>query len=316
MKTAFLFPGQGSQTIGMGQDLYEKSTAAHQVFEEVDDALGFALSTLMFEGDMAELTRTENAQPAIMTVGMAAVRALEAETGQTVAQLASAVAGHSLGEYTALCAAGVFSIGEAARLLRARGQAMARAAQSVPGTMAALLGLSIEQVQDLVQKASIPEARVVVANDNCVGQIVISGEEKAVERAMQLATEAGAKRALKLQVAGAFHSPYMQSAADEMNRILAETPFEVPSIPVVSNVSASFETNPDIIKKRLVEQVVGSVRWTESAHRMAEAGFDTFVECGNGKVITGLMKRLSPEAKLVNVGDMVSVQEAAALWRD
>lgn len=314
MKAAFLFPGQGSQTIGMGKDLHANSSAAREVFEEVDEALHMPLSHLMFEGDMQELTRTENAQPAIMAVGMAAVRALESMTDKTVAEMVSAVAGHSLGEYTALCAAGVFSIGEAARLLRARGLAMARAAAATPGAMAAVLGLSMDAVRALTEEASTPASRVVVANDNCVGQVVISGADEAVERAIQLATKAGAKRALKLQVAGAFHSPYMQPAADEMRDILADTPLKAPTVPVVANVSAAFETDPTVIKSRLVEQVVGSVRWTESATMMVNAGFDTFIECGNGKVMTGLMKRLAPEATLLNVGDMASLEATAALF--
>lgn len=315
MKTAFVFPGQGSQSVGMGQDLYNNSSAARLVFEEVDDALNEKLSHLMFSGDAAELTKTENAQPAIMAVGMAAVRALEAELGHSLTDVASCTAGHSLGEYTALCAAGALSIADTARLLRARGQAMAEAAAKAPGAMAAVLGLSMEQVHDIVAQSSDNESQVVVANDNCPGQVVISGHMTALDKAIAAATAAGAKRALKLQVAGAFHSPYMQEAADKMQAILANLSIQKTRIPVVANVTADFVTEPDEIKRRLVEQVTGSVRWTESTAFMTNFGIDTFIECGNGKVIAGLVKRMAPTATILSVGETTSVSSALELFK-
>ncbi len=316
MKTAFVFPGQGSQSIGMGQDLYQNMAAARLVFEEVDDALNEKLSTLMFSGDSAALTKTENAQPAIMAVGMAAVRAMEAELGRPLSDIATCMAGHSLGEYTALCAAGALSIADTARLLRARGQAMAEAGANAPGAMAAVLGLSMDQVRDIVTQASDTESRVVVANDNCPGQVVISGHTDAIDRAIAAATAAGAKRALKLQVAGAFHSPYMQAAADKMQAILSDLTIHTPRTPVVANVTADFVSDPADIKRRLVEQVTGSVRWTESAHFMtATQGVNTFIECGNGKVIAGLMKRMAPEATILSVGDTAGVESALAVLK-
>ncbi len=315
MKTAFVFPGQGSQSIGMGKDLYDNMTAARQVFEEVDDALGEKLSALMFDGDAAELTRTENAQPAIMAVGMAAVRALESELGSLIGDMATCVAGHSLGEYTALCAAGAFSVADAARLLRARGLAMARAGAQNPGAMAAVLGLSMEQVKEVVTKASTDTETVVVANDNCPGQVVISGHTQAINRAIEYATAMGAKRALPLQVAGAFHSPYMQAAAEEMRAILADMSIHPTRVPVIANVTTKEMTEPADIRANLVAQITGSVRWTESAARMSALGIDTFIECGNGKVITGLMKRMAPTATLLSVGDMASVQAALDLFQ-
>lgn len=314
MKTAFVFPGQGSQSIGMGRDLFDNFSAARQVFQEVDEALNEKLSTLMFEGDAAELTKTENAQPAIMAVGMAAVRALESELGHPLTDKAACVAGHSLGEYTALCTAGVFSVADAAKLLRARGRAMAMAGQGTPGAMAAVLGLSIGQVQEIVSTSSTSESRVVIANDNCSGQVVISGHTEAIDRAIAAATAAGAKRALKLQVAGAFHSPYMQAAADEMKSVLMQADFKAPHVPVVANVTAAFETSVDEIKKNLIDQITGSVRWTESAQLMTEQGVDTFIECGNGKVIAGLMKRIAPNATLLSVGDKAGIDAALALF--
>lgn len=315
MKTAFVFPGQGSQSIGMGQDLYNNSTAARLVFEEVDDALNEKLSQLMFSGDATNLTKTENAQPAIMTVGMAAVRAMEAELGYSLTNIATCAAGHSLGEYTALCTAGALSIADTARLLRARGQAMAEAATKVPGTMAAILGLSMEQVHKIVIQSSDTDSQVVVANDNCPGQVVISGHTDAIERAINAAISAGAKRALKLQVTGAFHSPYMQSASKKMKTILDDLSIQKTRIPVVANITANFVTEPADIKLHLVDQVTGSVRWTESTTFMSKQGIDTFIECGNGKVISGLIKRMAPTSTILSIGDMTGLETALELFK-
>ncbi len=315
MKTAFLFPGQGSQTVGMGQNLFDNFTAAKSVFQEVDDALNEKFSALIFSGDSVTLTQTENAQPAIMAVGMAAVRALESELGYPLADIATCMAGHSLGEYTALCAAGTFSIAGTARLLRSRGKAMASAAGKAPGTMAAVLGLTIEQVRAVTGEASTTDESVVVANDNCPGQVVISGHTNAVDRAIRLATQAGAKRALKLAVTGAFHSPYMASAAAEMRTVLASTPTQNPLVPVVANTTAAFETTADEVKHNLVDQITGSVRWTESSAFMTSQGIDTFIECGNGTVLSGMMKRMAPGATLLSVGDSTGVESALRLFK-
>jgi [acyl-carrier-protein] S-malonyltransferase len=250
-----------------------------------------------------------------MAVGMAVVRALEAELGSPLTNIATCTAGHSLGEYTALCAAGALSIADTARLLRARGKAMAEAGLNAPGAMAAILGLSMEQVQTIVSESSDADSRVVVANDNCPGQVVISGHTTAIERAIAAATSIGAKRALKLQVAGAFHSPYMQAAADKMAEILSTLSIQKTVIPVVANVTANFVTEPTDIKNRLVEQVTGSVRWTESTTFMSNQGIDTFIECGNGKVISGLVKRMAPTATILSIGDMSGIEPALALFK-
>lgn len=314
MKVAFIFPGQGSQAVGMGKDLYEKSLVARRIFEEVDEALHEKLSQLIFSGDDASLTATQNAQPAIMAVSMAAVRALENELGQNITGLCVCVAGHSLGEYTALCAAGALNLADTARLLRARGQAMAESSRNYAGSMAAILGLSLEQAQEIADKASSETELCIIANDNCPGQLVLSGHDGAISRAMELALQAGAKRAVKLSVSGAFHSPLMTSASSKMGRILENIPLMTPQVPIVSNITATLEQNPLRIKELLVQQVTGSVRWRESVETMARQNIDTFIECGHGKVLAGLIKRILPDSKLISAGDDASVKEAAKLF--
>lgn len=290
MARALVFPGQGSQAVGMGKELGEAFAAARAVYEEVDEALGQKLSTLMFEGPESELTLTENAQPALMAVSMAVVRVLE-EQGYNLADDVRFVAGHSLGEYSALCAAGAFSIGDAARLLRIRGQAMQKAVPVGEGAMAALLGLDLEQARAVAEKAAQGEV-CQAANDNAPGQVVVSGHKAAVERAIELAKEAGAKRAVLLPVSAPFHCALMQPAADVMRAALAEVAIRAPAVPVVANVTAQAEGDPETIRRLLVEQVTGAVRWRECVLYMAGQGVDTLVECGAGKVLSGLAKRV------------------------
>ncbi len=303
MSIAIVFPGQGSQSIGMGQELYDNFSVARAVFEEVDDALGFSLTHLMQSGDMETLTQTENAQPAIMSVSLAAFKVLEAESGLQLKDMAVCVAGHSLGEYSALCAAGALSITDTAKLLQTRGLAMKEAGKSAPGTMAALLGLDLKQVSKIVMEASKPNDFCVIANDNCYGQTVISGYESAVRRAMEAALNVGAKKAIQLPVSGAFHCPLMQSAADKMQQVLETVTLQAPSVPVVANITAEFEQNPVRLKELLVAQVTGSVRWTESVEYMISKGVTDFIECGNGKVLCGLIRRINAPARSIAVGN-------------
>ena len=307
MSMAIVFPGQGSQSVGMGKELYDNFPAARAVFEEVDDALGFSLTRLMQSGDMETLTQTENAQPAIMSVSLAAVKTLEAESGIQLKEMALCVAGHSLGEYSALCAAGSLSITDTAKLLRTRGLAMKEASKAASGTMAALLGLDLKQVSKIVIEASRPNDFCMIANDNCYGQTVISGYESAVRRAMEAAMQAGAKKAVELQVSGAFHCPLMQSAADKMQEALENITVQAPSVPVVANITAEFEQNPQRIKELLVAQVTGSVRWTESVEYMTSKGVTDFIECGNGKVLCGLIRRINAAARSISVGNKEGV---------
>ncbi len=304
MKTAFIFPGQGSQSIGMGLDLYKNFSVARTVFDEVDEALNQKLSTLMFEGNADELMQTQNAQPAIMSVGMAVLKVLASETGKTISDLADCVAGHSLGEYTALCAAGALNVADTAKLLRLRGLAMAEAANERSGGMAAVLALTKEQVADIIANTDLMGEVCVIANDNCPGQIVISGQDNALSAVMEACLKAGAKRAIKLAVSGGFHSPLMQSAAEKMKEVLAETPMKNPVVPVVCNVLAEPVQHADDIKDLLVRQVTGSVLWTDSLHKMVkDMGIERFVECGNGKVLAGLVKKTYPDVLTVSLGN-------------
>ncbi|MER2248942.1 ACP S-malonyltransferase [Methylorubrum podarium] len=301
MTRAFIFPGQGSQAVGMGKALSEASPAARQVFEEVDAALGQNLSRLMFEGPSEELTLTANAQPALMAASLAVLRALEAERGLDLARDAAFVAGHSLGEYSALAAAGTVSISDAARLLRIRGEAMQRAVAPGVGAMAALLGPDLATARDIAEEAA--QGMVCdVANDNGAGQVVLSGHREAVERAMALAQGRGVRRAVLLNVSAPFHCALMAPAAEAMRRALAEVAMKPPVVPVYANVTAGPLTDPDAIRDALVTQVTGTVRWAESVAAMAEAGIDRFHELGAGKVLTGLVKRIAPNASASAVG--------------
>ncbi len=299
MGLAFVFPGQGSQAVGMGTELAEAFAAAREVFEEVDDALGQKLSRLMRDGPIEELTLTENAQPALMAVSMAVVRTLENELGVSMTK-AGFVAGHSLGEYSALAAASAITLGDTARLLRLRGQAMQRAVPVGEGAMASLIGPNTDVA--LAEAAAAVGAEIgvcVVANDNNAGNVVISGDKAAVDRAIEAAKALGA-RAIPLNVSAPFHCPLMQPAADEMAEALAQALIVPPRAPLVANVTARPVLDPDTIRRLLVEQITGRVRWRESIEWLAgEGGITRFVEAGAGKVLTGMAKRIAPDADAV-----------------
>lgn len=307
MSTAFVFPGQGAQTIGMGRDLAQAYPAAQAVFDEVDEALGEKLSALIWEGDIETLTLTENAQPALMATSMAAMRALESE-GISISR-AAFVAGHSLGEYSALCAAGVFSVADTARLLRIRGWAMQAAVPVGQGAMAAILGLSAEEVTKVAEEAAGDEV-CQLANENDPTQNVISGSKAAVERAIDLAKAAGAKRALSLPVSAPFHCALMQPAAEEMARALADVTMNAPVVPLVANVLASSVATADPIAQLLVDQVTGRVRWRSSVEWMVDNGVTEFWEIGAGKALSGMIRRIHKDAVLRNVGVAADVTAA------
>jgi [acyl-carrier-protein] S-malonyltransferase len=291
MTRAFVFPGQGSQTVGMGRELAAAFEIARLTFEEVDEALKQNLSRLMFEGPEADLTLTENAQPALMAVSLAVVRVLQQQGGVDIGRAARFVAGHSLGEYSALAAAGTFSLGDAARLLKLRGQSMQKAVPVGDGAMAALLGLDLAAAQAVAEEAAAGEI-CAAANDNAPGQVVVSGHRAAVERAMALAPERGGKRGILLPVSAPFHCLLMAPAAEVMAEALANVELRAPIVPVVANVTAQAVTAPEEIRRLLVEQVTGLVRWRESVLFMKEQGIETLVELGAGKVLSGLAKRI------------------------
>jgi [acyl-carrier-protein] S-malonyltransferase len=310
-KRAFTFPGQGSQAVGMGKDLADAYQEARNVFAEVDEALGEKLSTLMFEGPEETLRLTENAQPALMAVSVAVVRVLGGR-GVALRDHATYVAGHSLGEYSALCAAGSFSLADAARLLKIRGQAMQKAVPVGEGAMAAVLGIEMEAMRDIAGASALDQV-CDVANDNAPGQIVISGNKVAVERAMELARDRGAKRAILLPVSAPFHSRLMIPAADIMHDALAAVPVHAPVVPLVGNVTARPVTEPEDIRRRLVEQVTGMVRWTESVRWLTtEGGVTHLAELGAGKVLSGLAKRIAPDVPAVSVGTPAEVDAFVA----
>jgi [acyl-carrier-protein] S-malonyltransferase len=294
MSMAFVFPGQGSQEVGMGKALADAFAPAREVFDEVNDALGQNLSKLMFEGPDDELRLTENAQPALMAVSMAVMRTLAAEGGFGLDGKVDYVAGHSLGEYSALAAAGAFSLGDAARLLKTRGRAMQEAVPVGEGAMAALLGLDLEVAREVAEAAAQGEV-CQAANDNAPGQVVVSGHTAAVERALDIAKEKGAKRAVLLPVSAPFHCALMAPAADVMAEALGKTEISAPVVPLVANVTAESVADPDTIRRQLVEQVTGAVRWRESVLYMKDKGVDTLVEVGAGKVLSGLARRIDRE---------------------
>jgi len=307
MSTAFVFPGQGSQAVGMGRALAEAFGVARHVFEEVDDALGQRLSRLMFEGPESELTLTENAQPALMAVSMAAVRVLESEGRFRLAEKAAFVAGHSLGEYSALAAADAVSLGDAARLLKRRGLAMQRAVPVGEGAMAALLGLDFPAAEEVAQAAAEQEV-CTCANDNAPGQVVVSGHRSAVERAIAIAGEKGAKRSIMLPVSAPFHCPLMAPAAREMEEALARIDLRPPTVPVVANVTAAPVSDPETIRRQLVQQVTEMVRWRQSVLRLKGEGVERLVELGAGKVLSSLAKRIDRDLQALALGQPDDVE--------
>ena len=293
MTISFTFPGQGSQCVGMGRGFIETFPAARQVFEEVDEALQQKLSLLILEGPQDELTLTENAQPALMAVSMAIVRSLEAETGKSLPSLCAYLAGHSLGEYTALCATGFFSLVDTARLLRLRGQAMQEAVPVGVGAMAAILGLNAHEVEVLANDAALGEV-CVIANDNSPGQIVLSGHKGAIDRAISLALKRGAKRAMPLAVSAPFHCSLMEPAAKVMATALKDTPMREAQKPIMSNVTAMPAKENTLIQSLLIEQITKRVRWREIGLNLGSLGSTNIIEIGAGKVLTGLIKRIDP----------------------
>ncbi|MEI9991570.1 MAG: ACP S-malonyltransferase [Rhizomicrobium sp.] len=309
MTRAFIFPGQGSQAVGMGKALAEAFAPAREVFQEVDDALGQNLSKLMWEGPESDLVLTENAQPAIMAASMAIIHTLQKDAGLDLAKHARLVAGHSLGEYTALCAAGAFSLSDAARLLKARGRAMQSAVPVGEGGMSALLGAEIEQAEELARQCAAAGGGVcVVANDNAPGQVVVSGSKSAIDKAPEIAKALGIKRAMALNVSAPFHCPLMQPAADKMAEALAAVTIRPLAVPVVANVTAAETAEPETIRRLLVEQVTGRVRWRESVLAFKGYGVTTTVEFGGGKVLTGMVKRIDKELATVTLDTPADVE--------
>lgn len=311
MSLAFVFPGQGSQAVGMGKDVAEAFLPAREVFEEIDDALSQNLSRLMFEGPDEDLILTENAQPAIMAVSLAVMRVLASEGNLDIANSAAFVAGHSLGEYSALAAAGCFSVADTARLLKTRGRSMQEAVPVGEGAMAALMGLDFEDAVSIAEEASeaIDGGVCTAANDNAPGQVVVSGSAAAVEKAIEIAKEKGAKRAIPLPVSAPFHCPLMAPAADVMAEALAAVSMTPLMVPVVANVTAAPVTDPVEIRSLLVEQVTGMVRWRECVLTMKGEGVDTLVEVGAGKVLAGLARRIDKDLAAVSVGTPEGIED-------
>ena len=312
MRYAFIFPGQGAQTIGMGLDLAQNNAAAKAVFQEVDDTLGESLSDLIWQGDIETLTLTQNAQPALMATSIAAMRAL-GSAGVEISD-ATYVAGHSLGEYTALCAAGALSLADSARLLRIRGQAMQEAVPIGIGAMAAILGLDFQTVAAIAAQAAQGQC-CQAENVNDPAQVVVSGHKEAVERAADMAKKAGAKRALLLPVSAPFHCALMQPAADRMAQALAEVDIKPPAVPVVANVLAHDVSAPDAIREHLIAQVTGSVRWRESIAFMAQNGVTSTFEIGAGKALSGMVRRIERDMKVHTVGDMAGLKAAVEILK-
>src|SRR5947208_6397044 len=306
MSAAFVFPGQGSQAVGMGKALAQTYSAARAVFEEVDAALGDKLSTIMWEGPAEKVTLTENAQPALVAVSLAAMRVLETEAGVDLARDAQFVAGHSVGEYSALAAAGALTLADAVRLVRIRGRAMQEAVPVGMGAMAALIGVEFSDAAAIAAEAAQGEV-VQAANDNGGGQVVVSGHRSAVERAVEIAKARSVRRAMLLPVSAPFHSALMQPAADAMAAALARVTIQPPRVPLVANVTAQSVTDPAQIVQGLIAQVSGTVRWRESVAFMAQAGVTTFYEVGSGKVLSGLIKRIAEGATGIPVGTPAEV---------
>ena len=311
MKYAFVFPGQGSQYVGMGKELAENFKSAKEVFEEVNEALSQDLFKIMTTGPESELTLTANTQPALMAHSMAVIRVLEKDFGINIKDKVSYVAGHSLGEYSAACAAGVFSLSDTAKLLRTRGEAMQKAVPLGVGGMAAVLGVSFKDIDALVEACNDDKNICVAANDNSDGQVVLSGHMAAIEKAVEIATEFGARRCVKLPVSAPFHSPLMQPAAEVMSKALSSVEAHDAKIPLIANVLASTETNKEEIIKNLIAQVTGTVRWRESVNFMNDEGVTETVEIGAGKVLTNIIKRSQPDMHAYTVGTVAEIEELA-----
>lgn len=311
MARALVFPGQGSQVVGMGKALADNFASARAVFDEVDDALNQKLSAVMWEGPKDDLTLTENAQPALMAVSMAVIRILQEEHGFTIADRIKFVAGHSLGEYSALAATEAFSLSNTARLLKLRGQAMQKAVPVGEGAMAALLGVGIDVAEKVAEEAAQGDV-CQIANDNEPTQVVLSGTKSAIDRVIAIAKDHGARRALPLPVSAPFHCALMQPAAERMAEALADVKISAPAVPVVANVTAQPVSDPDSIRKLLVEQVTGTVRWRESVQYMASNDISDFFELGAGKVLAGLVKRTASEASATSIGSPEDIDSAAA----
>lgn len=309
MTRAFIFPGQGSQFIGMGKDLADAFPEAKATFQEVDEALEQDLSALMFAGDEADLNMTENTQPALMAVSMAVVNVLKNQGGIKLEDACAFVAGHSLGEYSALAASGALELSQTAKLLKIRGQAMQKAVPVGEGSMAAILGLSFEDVQKIADTANAQDLGVCeIANDNSDGQVVVSGNKAAIEKATELAGAAGAKRAVILPVSAPFHCSLMAPAAQAMSTALADSNIRPPCVPVVANVTAKAESDPSDIRRLLVDQITGMVRWRDSVTWMGDNGVTDMVELGAGKVLSGLVRRINKEINCESVGTPAQVE--------
>jgi [acyl-carrier-protein] S-malonyltransferase len=307
---AFIFPGQGSQSVGMGKAFADAFASAREVFDEVDDALRQRLSRLMWEGPPSDLELTENAQPAIMACSLAVIRVLQKEAGLDLARHARLAAGHSLGEYSALCAAGAFTLADTARLLRIRGQAMQDAAPVGTGGMTALLGISLEDAAKAVEEAAAAGV-VVIANDNAPGQVVISGENSALEKAAEIAKQKGAKRAIPLPVSTPNHSPLLKPAGERMRDALENVLIRPPAVPIVSNVTAAEMSEPELIRRLLVEQITSRVRWRESVAAFRDKGVTIAVEAGGGRVLTGMVRRIDPELQTVSLDSPKDIEAFA-----
>ena len=308
MTRAFIFPGQGTQTLGMGEEIAKIFPEAKLLFEEVDDALKQNLTKLMFEGPEEDLVLTENAQPALMAVSMALIKSLQSLGSFEIAEKCKFVAGHSLGEYSALTAAQSFKIPDAARLLKERGRAMQEAVPFGKGAMAALIGIDLEQAEQIAAEAARGEV-CVAANDNAPGQIVLSGSSKAVQRAVHIGKEKGAKRSMLLTVSAPFHCSLMAPAAETMDKVLGEIKPRSPTVPLITNVRAEPENNPEEIQRLLVEQITSRVRWRQSIENMKELGVNTFVEVGVGRVLTGMVRRVDKRLKGISIQSAYDIEE-------